>query len=105
MFLPQFIISMLLFMVLFFGIAFIINMLLKTSWLMAFCYPFIVIIMIDNVSTLDYFTHPAETFKAVGHRLASLTIPDLIVLSTGFMGTIISGFVIKTLRSRGYQMF
>ncbi|MFC7394288.1 YuiB family protein [Scopulibacillus cellulosilyticus] len=105
MFLPQFIISMLLFMVLFFGIAFIINMLLKTSWLMSVCYPFIVIIMIDNVATIDYFTHPKETFKALGHRLVSLTIPDIIVLCTGFLGTIISAVVIKMLRSRGYQMF
>ncbi|TCP26584.1 YuiB-like putative membrane protein [Scopulibacillus darangshiensis] len=105
MFLPQLIISMLLFMVLFFGIGFIINMLLKTSWVMAVCYPFIVIIMIDKLSTWEYVINPGESFSALGARLASLTSVDILVLAMGFIGAIIAGVVIKMLRVRGYQMF
>lgn len=105
MVLPQLIVSMLLFMVLFFGIGFIINMLLKSSWLVAICYPIIVIIMIDNVSTWSYVSKSAETFHLLGDRLASLTPTDILVLVMGLIGAIVSGIVIKMLRSRGYDMF
>jgi len=103
--LPQLLLSILLFAVLFFGIGFIVNMLLKTTWLVPILYPFIVIIMIDKMSTWDYFADPKSAFSELGHRLTSLAPSDITVLLMGFLGTLIAGITIKILRSRGYQMF
>lgn len=103
--LPQLLLSILLFAVLFYGVGFIINMLLKTTWLVPIFYPIIVIIMIDKMSTLDYFTEPGHAFPELGNRLASLAPSDITVLLMGFVGTIAAGITMKVLRSRGYQMF
>ncbi|MGV3488938.1 MAG: YuiB family protein [Tuberibacillus sp.] len=103
--LPQLLLSILLFAVLFFGIGFIVNMLMKTTWLVPILYPIIVIIMIDKMPTWDYFTQPGTAFSELGKRLASLAPSDMTVLLMGFVGTIIAGITIKVLRSRGYEMF
>jgi len=103
--LPQFFLSILLYAVLFFGIGFIVNMLLKTTWLMAIIYPIITILIIDQRSTLDYITEPGVAFAALGKRLASLAPSDYTVLLMGLVGALISGITIKMLRSRGYTMF
>lgn len=105
MFIFQFLISILLFMVLFFGIGFILNMLLKTSWVMAILYPFVVIMIVDNESTLKYITQPGEAVHNAIQRTVSLAPSDITILSMGFVGAIISGVVIKMLRQNGYQMF
>lgn len=101
----QLIVSVLLYFVIFFGIAFILNMLLRRTWLMSFLYPFIVIIIIDNISTWDYFTNTSEAFSNLGTELTSLTVADIIILGSGFIGAIVSGIVIKLLRKSGYRMF
>ncbi|SHG42571.1 YuiB family protein [Ornithinibacillus halophilus] len=101
----QLIVSVLLYFVIFFGIAFILNMLLRRTWLMAFIYPIIVIIIIDGIATTDYFTSPGESFSLLGDKLISLTPVDITMLSSGLVGTIVSGIVVKYLRKSGYQMF
>jgi len=103
--LPQLIISMLLFLILFFGISFLLNMVLRATWLMAFIYPIIVILIVDKVKFIEYFTAPSSSFSALGQNLIALELGDILVLSSGLVGVIISGFVIKILRARGYQMF
>ncbi|RPF50313.1 YuiB family protein [Aquisalibacillus elongatus] len=95
----------LLFFVLFFGIAFIINMLLRATWLLAFIYPIIVILIIDDLSFWRYFTSPGSSFSALGDRLVNLETFDVIVLISGLLGTLLAGYVIKLLRKKGYQMF
>lgn len=101
----QLVVSIVLYFVIFFGIAFILNMLLRKTWLMACLFPFIMILIIDNVSFTSYFTDTSEAFSALGGRLAGLTAADIIILLSGFIGTIVSGFVIRILRKSGYQMF
>lgn len=101
----QLIISMLLFVVMFFGIGFLLNMLLRMTWLMAIVYPIVVLLIIDDVSFFDYFTNPGESFSMLGNALTSLTGSDIAVLLAGFVGAIISGIVMKILRKMGYQMF
>jgi Putative membrane protein len=101
----QFIVSIILFFVIFFGIAFILNMLLRRTWLMAFIYPFVVLFIVDNIKIGKYFTAPGEAFSIAFSRLISITGFDLVILISGFLGTIVSGFVIKFLRKSGYQMF
>lgn len=63
------------------------------------------IIMVDNISTIEYFIHPSDAFSAAYARLAGLKFFDYVVFIAGFAGTIVSGFVIKFLRKNGYQMF
>lgn len=103
--LPVLIISMILFFVLFFGIGFILNMLLRMSWIMAIVYPVIGIRIIDKVKLSEYFTNSKIAFSQLGQRLTSLEIADLLILSSGLIGAIMAGIVIKMLRRRGYQMF
>ncbi|MCM3760448.1 YuiB family protein [Alkalihalobacillus oceani] len=105
MFLPQLLISMVLFLILFFGIGFLLNMVLRSTWIMAFIYPIIVILIVDNVGIMEYFTAPGAAFPRLGADLAALQIVDILILSSGFVGAIIAGIVIKMLRVRGYQMF
>ncbi|MFC0559511.1 YuiB family protein [Halalkalibacter alkalisediminis] len=103
--LPQLVISMVLFLILFFGIGFLLNMVLRSTWIMAFAYPIIVILIVDNVRFFDYFTAPVTSFALLGADLMALHLVDILVLTCGFIGAIIAGVVIKMLRVRGYQMF
>ncbi|TFB24241.1 hypothetical protein E3U55_01705 [Filobacillus milosensis] len=95
----------LLFFILFFGIAFIINMLLRASWLMAIVFPIIVILIIDDISIWSYFTSPVSALSHLQERFVNLETFDVIVLISGFLGTLVAGYVIKLLRKKGYQMF
>ncbi|WP_188206579.1 YuiB family protein [Alkalibacillus aidingensis] len=95
----------LLFFVLFFGIGFILNMLLRSTWVMAFIFPLIVILIVDDVPMTDYVTSPITAFPALWADLLALQFVDVFILMTGFIGTIVSGIVIRILRKKGYQMF
>ncbi len=103
--LPVLLISMLLFLVLFFGIGFLLNMLLRMSWIMAIVYPIVCIFIIDNVRFIEYFQKPGASFSALGNKILSLALADILILSSGLIGAILSGIIIKMLRKRGYQMF
>ncbi|WP_158737804.1 YuiB family protein [Alteribacillus sp. YIM 98480] len=103
--LPQLIISMALFLLLFFGIGFLLNMILRSTWIMAVVYPLIVIAIIDNVRFFDYILSPGASFSALGNDLISLKLVDIVILSSGLIGAIIAGIAIRMLRVRGYQMF
>jgi len=103
--LVQLMLSVLIFLVMFFGIGFLLNMLLRMTWLMALVYPIVVILIIDDVEFFDYFTSPALAFQSLGDKLMSLHMADILILSSGLVGAIIAGIVIKMLRKNGYQMF
>jgi hypothetical protein len=103
--LPVLLISMLLFLVLFFGIGFLLNMLLRMSWVMAIVYPIVCIFIIDNVRLIEYFQRPLDSFSALGSKIVSLALADILILACGLIGAILSGIIIKMLRKRGYQMF
>jgi hypothetical protein len=89
----------------FFGIGFLLNMLLRMTWLMAIVYPIVVLLIIDDVGFFDYFTQPGESFSMLGNTLVNLTSVDIAVLTAGFAGAVTSGIVMKVLRKMGYQMF
>lgn len=101
----QLVLSVLIFIVMFFGIGFLLNMLLRSTWFMAIIYPIIVILIIDKVSFFDYFFKPASAFGQLADRLISLQTADVIILVSGLLGAIIAGLSIKLLRKNGYQMF
>ncbi|AOM82040.1 YuiB family protein [Salisediminibacterium beveridgei] len=99
------IIAILLYFVLFFGIGFILNMLLRASWVMAVLYPVVVLLIIDSLGIGAYFTNPGEAFSELGTSLVQLPLADIIILSSGMVGAVLAGIVIRMLRDRGYQMF
>jgi hypothetical protein len=102
---PVLLISILLFMVLFFGIGFLLNMLLRSTWIMAVIYPLIVILIVDEVRFYEYFTNSGEAFPLLLDALIVLKSADIIILISGLIGAILSGIAILALRKRGYQMF
>ncbi|MFO7262743.1 MAG: hypothetical protein A6D91_02265 [Bacillaceae bacterium G1] len=83
----QLIISILLFLVLAFGIGFILNMLAKTTWLPILLYVLLVAYL--------FFFKTQRQFAWV----------DWLVLSAGLAGCILSGVVIRSLRQKGFRMF
>jgi hypothetical protein len=99
------IISMLLFFVLFFGIGFLLNMLLRKTWIVAIIYPIVSIFIIDNVRFIEYFTDFRGSFAKLGTRIANLQVADVLILSSGLAGAIVAGITIKWLRKKGYRMF
>lgn len=103
--LVQLIISFVLFFVMFFGIGFLLNMLLRMTWLMAIIYPVVVVLIIDEVSFLDYIFKPGTAFSLLMDKAAALQIVDIIILSGGFLGALVAGIVMIYLRKAGYRMF
>lgn len=82
--LPQYIIGVPLFGFLGFGISFILNMILKTTWL-----PFIL-----YLGLLGYYLF---TFH--------LKSGDYLMLTVGLLGIVGGGLTIRYLRKKGYRMF
>lgn len=103
--LPVLIISMLLFFVLFFGIGFILNMLLRMTWVMAIVYPVIALLIINTLPLSQYFTNSKTAFSQLGKNLANLAPADITILGAGLVGAILSGLTMRTLRAKGYRMF
>ncbi|MHC0553033.1 YuiB family protein [Salinicoccus sp. CNSTN-B1] len=101
----QLAISMLLFFVLFYGISFILNMILKMTWLMVGVYPIIVLLIVDGISTTEYLTNTTRAFSTLGEHLVNLQLADILMLGSGLVGTILAGMTIRYLRNAGYQMF
>lgn len=101
----QLFISVLLYFVLFYGISFILNMILKMTWIMAFVYPVIVLWIIGRVSLFDYIASPSESFGILWENIVGISIYDIVILGSGFIGNILAGMTIRYLRKAGYQMF
>lgn len=81
----QFIVSIPLFLVLAFGLGFIINMIVKTTWAPSYVY----------ILMVTFFVY----------RSGGMNGLDAVILLTGLVGVILSGIVIRTLRKKGYRMF
>ncbi|GAB6933846.1 YuiB family protein [Calditerricola satsumensis] len=81
----QFIVSIPLFFLLFFGLAFILNMLIKTTWFPVYAYLALV--------------------GGVYAYLGKLAVVDVVILFFGLLGAACGGWAIRTLRRKGYRMF
>lgn len=92
----QFIIAIVLFFVLFFGIGFILNMLMKTTWFPIYGYIVLLICLVIYVSWGE---------GSLLDSLAGYTWVDYLTAVGGLAGCILSGMTIKTLRQKGYKMF
>jgi hypothetical protein len=83
--LVQLIISVPLLLVFFFGIGFILNMILKTTWLPIYLFVALVIYFALQINTVH--------------------ITDITWLIAGLVGVVGSGLTIRFLRTKGYRMF
>jgi len=61
---PVLLISMMLFFILFFGIGFLLNMILRATWVMVIIYPIVCMLIINKAGVWDYFSKPKETFSS-----------------------------------------
>lgn len=102
---PSLIISIVLFFILFFGIGFLLNMLFRASWIMACIFPIVALYIINNAKLINYVKEPATTFGHMGERVSGIATADVIILLSGFIGSIGAGITMKYLRKKGYQMF
>jgi hypothetical protein len=84
--LPQLIISIPLLFVLFFGMGFILNMILKTTWLPLLI--FLGVVLYVGRGVTDIFT-----------------VLNVVLFLSGLAGAISGIWTIKTLRVKGYRMF
>ncbi|MEX2460135.1 MAG: YuiB family protein [Paenibacillaceae bacterium] len=91
----QFFVATLLAFCIFLGLGFIINMMLKTTWLPVYVYFIIVIIIV-------YSFWDAGTFM---NYLKGTSFSDVVLFIGGLAGAILSGYLIKTLRDKGYKMY
>ena len=80
-------------------------MILRATWVMVIVYPIVCMLIINKASMWDYFSKPKETFSSFGTSVSHLGQADLFILSTGLVGAVLAGIVIKKLRKSGYQCF
>lgn len=92
----QVIVIILLAFVLMFGVGFIFNMLLKTTWFPIYGYAAVMI------GLFVYFEWGSENMFA---NILSYGVIDWLAVIGGFAGAYVSGVTIKTLRARGFKMF
>lgn len=92
----QLIIATMLFFVLLFGIGFILNMLLKTTWFPIYFY---ILVMVPLVVYWQW--EPGTLLENLGAYQPA----DYLTFAGGLAGAILSGKTIQTLRRNGYKMF
>jgi hypothetical protein len=89
------IVTILLF-VLFFGLGFILNMLMKTTWFPIYGY---IVLVIGLIIYWGWGT------GSLASNISEYSFADYIPAVGGLIGAALSGWTIKALRVRGYQMF
>jgi len=72
---------------------------------MVVIYPILIVMIVDKISTTKYFTETSIAFSTLKTNLLSVGMGDVIILTSGLAGAIMSGVVILSLRKNGYQMF
>ncbi|MFP4977259.1 YuiB family protein [Paenibacillus sp. CN-4] len=96
-FIPVFVLTVL-FFVMMFGIGFILNMLMKTTWFPA--YLFVIVIL----PVVVYSMWNRSTFTLWEH-ISSYGPVDYLTGVAGLAGAVLSGWTIRKLRLGGYRMF
>lgn len=87
-----------LFFVMMFGIGFILNMLLKTTWFPILLF-FVVLIGLAIWSPWDESSNPSMS------NIGSYTVIYYIPIIGALIGAYVSGWAIQALRKGGYKMF
>lgn len=92
----QLIIVTVLLFVLFFGLGFILNMMMKTTWFPIYGYTALVIGLV---------VYWGWGTGSLASNLAGYGVADYIPAVGGLIGAVLSGSIIKSLRQKGYKMF
>lgn len=90
-------ILMVLFFVMMFGIGFILNMLMKTTW---FPVGVFIIVFIPVAIYMMW-----ENDKSFVDNMLGYGIFDYLTALAGLIGAYVSGMTINTLRKKGFRMF
>ncbi|MBD8499098.1 YuiB family protein [Paenibacillus arenosi] len=93
----MYIVLLVLLFVMMFGIGFILNMLMKTTW-----FPMVLYVILVIPLAMWYLWDSSLTF--VGN-VTNYNIVDILVAISGLFGAYISGKTIGYLRAGGYKMF
>ncbi|MBO9610896.1 MAG: hypothetical protein J7639_33405 [Paenibacillaceae bacterium] len=80
----------------FFGLGFIVNMLLKTTWLPIYLY----VIVIGVIIAFSWDSSVTVSANLLGYKWT-----DMVPLLCGLGGAIVGGYTIRQLRVKGYKMF
>ncbi|MFC5469573.1 YuiB family protein [Cohnella suwonensis] len=91
------ILGSLLCLVLFFGIGFILNMLIKTTW-----FPFWAFVVVVIPIGIRYLW---QRDLSVTENIQSMLVSDTVMIAAGAVGAYLSGWAIRFLRRGGYKMF
>ncbi|OPA80611.1 hypothetical protein BVG16_04705 [Paenibacillus selenitireducens] len=91
------IILFVLFFVMMFGIGFILNMLMKTTWFPSYLF---VIVIIPAV-VISYW----KSDLSFAGNIEAYSLVDMSTAFAGLIGAIISGTTIRMLRRSGFRMF
>ncbi|WP_373230239.1 YuiB family protein [Cohnella sp.] len=91
------IVGSLLCIVLFFGIGFILNMLIKTTWFPLWLFLIIVVPL--------GIWHLWQPDLSLTDNVQSMLVSDIILIVAGAFGAYMSGWAIRALRRGGYKMF
>jgi hypothetical protein len=94
----QLLILMVLMFVLAFGIGFILNMLMKTTWFPIYGY---IVVVICAVVYLALHSNTGSFMSG----LSEFTFVDIVPGIGGLAGAYVSGKTIRTLRVKGFKMF
>ncbi|NMO95645.1 YuiB family protein [Paenibacillus lemnae] len=89
---------MILFFVMMFGIGFILNMLMKTTWFP--CYLFVIVVL----PLVVYSLWSPEDTTLLAH-IGSFQLVDYLTGVAGLGGAFLSGWAIHVLRIKGFKMF
>jgi hypothetical protein len=93
----QLIVLLLLFFVMIFGIGFILNMLIKTTW-----FPIGLFLVVGLPLSMYYTWDEKRSFI---DNLTGYSYVDISVALAGLAGAYVSGWTIRKLRQGGYKMF
>lgn len=91
------VVGSLLCIVLFFGIGFILNMLIKTTWFPLWL--FLIIVVPLGIWQLW------QPDLSITDNVQSMLVSDIILIVAGAFGAYMSGWAIRALRRGGYRMF
>jgi hypothetical protein len=84
-------------LVLFFGIGFILNLLIKTTWFPLWMF----LIIIAPLGIWQLW----QSDLSIMDNIQSMLVSDIILIVAGAVGAYMSGWAIRALRRGGYKMF
>src|SRR5699024_9616770 len=87
------------------GIVFGLNMLMRRRCIESSLYSIIIFSIVGDISNNEYFPTIYKDKLVTLHKMISLPVMDIVILSSEFVCTLVFGIVVSLLRKSGYRMF